>query len=313
MADQENDNGTAGSALPADELYEALVETSGELICFIDPSGRVAFASQAAVDLLGYAPAEMKGLHFSHFLDYEDALTAEEAFRNTRGETQLQREIPARHKEGHQVHLTYNARPLIDEDGEFKGVVAVVGDITELKRLQAELERMANEDDLTGLANRRRFLEHLAVHLVHAERYGWRGAVLMVDVDGLKKVNDRLGHAAGDSLIFQVADRLRQRLRESDFLARLWGDEFAVLLPEAEADDGSRVATALVSGIAADPFQLDSGDESRATASVGVTVLAERATVDEALKRADDALYLAKSRGGDCVAFFDRIPPDETR
>src|SRR5437867_3591825 len=137
MAEHENHNRTAGGALPADELYEALVETSGELICFIDPSGRVAFASRAAVELLGYTPAEMRGLHFNHFLDHEEAFTAEQAFRNTRGETQLHREIPARHKDGHQVHLTYNARPLIDENGEFKGVVAVVGDITELKRLQA--------------------------------------------------------------------------------------------------------------------------------------------------------------------------------
>lgn len=181
-----------------------------------------------------------------------------------------------------------------------EGIVAVVADISELDALRRRLERQAGEDDLTGLANRRRFREELDRHLAHGERYGWRGALLLLDVDHLKEVNDTCGHPAGDRLLTQVAGRLRKRLRRSDLLARLGGDEFAVLLQEANETQALIVAEAVVGQIAGTPFRVNGG--LRSTMSVGVAVIDGPTDTDDVMHRADDALYEAKRQGGDCAA-----------
>ncbi len=107
-------------------------------------------------------------------------------------------------------------------------------DITERKRVEAHLQHMADHDPLTGLLNRRRFEQELDRHVAHAQRYGTEGAVIVLDVDRFKQVNDAYGHSTGDRVITSVARVLRRRLRTTDTLARLGGDEFAVLLPKAD-------------------------------------------------------------------------------
>ncbi len=131
------------------------------------------------------------------------------------------------------------------EDAEPQLLLQVI-DVTERKRVEAQLQHMADHDPLTGLLNRRRFEQELARHVAHAQRYGAEGAALLLDVDYFKTVNDTYGHGAGDRLIAQVADALRDRLRTTDVIARLGGDEFAILLPKANREGAMMLARSLV-------------------------------------------------------------------
>lgn len=180
---------------------------------------------------------------------------------------------------------------------------AVVRDISERKRVEQELRRMATTDPLTGLWNRRRFMELSEGELSRLRRYGRPVSVLMLDIDHFKAVNDTNGHAAGDEALCLLADLCRAELRETDHLGRLGGEEFAVLLPETGLDEAADVAERLRQRLAAGAFPLPCGVTLRMTVSIGVASCAEDdTTVDGALGRADRALYRAKNGGRNRVA-----------
>jgi diguanylate cyclase (GGDEF)-like protein/PAS domain S-box-containing protein len=279
------------------ELYQALVESSAELIAMLDAGGHVRFVNQAVEEILGYSAAEMVGRHYSSFLDPRDLRLASDVGAEIgSGRSRISKEVSARRKDGDLVHLHLNARRVSGPDGEIGGIVATASDVTEQRRLLEELEALANEDDLTGLPNRRYFLTELDRYLERADLARDRGALLMLDVDGLKHVNDVHGHAAGDQFIVEMATRLASALGEGELLARLRGDEFAVLMPGAGPARVVQTAEAMLRAIAADEFPVGPG--INATASVGGQLLRHETTVDAALRDADHALYEAKRRGG---------------
>ena len=144
------------------------------------------------------------------------------------------------HASGSAVWVAINSTLVRDADGKPLHFLSQMQDVTERRRHEAELRHMADHDPLTGLLNRRSFERELERHVAYVERYGPRGAAIVLDLDHFKTINDTLGHSAGDELIVRVAHALRSRLRESDVLARLGGDEFAILLPEATAGGGRR-------------------------------------------------------------------------
>jgi diguanylate cyclase (GGDEF)-like protein len=172
------------------------------------------------------------------------------------------------------------------------------------ERMQ-ELEREAGEDPLTGLKNRRRFEEDLRVAMARARREGTTGAMLMLDLDHFKQVNDTHGHPAGDQLIREIAGVLRQRSRESDVLARLGGDEFAVVLPHCSASEARVVADVIATAIR--EHQPSGEGVEPLTASVGVAMFGERARTSPSavVTEADAAMYAAKDGGRDGVRVFD--------
>jgi diguanylate cyclase (GGDEF)-like protein len=176
-------------------------------------------------------------------------------------------------------------------------------DLRSLQITTSELRHLADHDALTGLLNRRRFEQELARHLAHVRRYGPEGAVLILDLDGFKPVNDRFGHAAGDRLLTRVAGVLRERLRVTDVLARLGGDEFAILLPRVDRHGAAAVAHSLVQTVRAEAL---TADASGVTISVGVIAFDERAPVvpEGVLAAADIAMYDAKAAGGDGWALY---------
>jgi len=170
----------------------------------------------------------------------------------------------------------------------------------ERRVLERELVRLANRDGLTDLFNRHRFDQELAKALLISRRYGRPAAVLVIDLDRMKAVNDALGHRVGDQVLCAVADVLRRELRASDVAARMGGDEFAVLLPETSPGDAAAVAERVVRGIrmcrvAPD----DGGDPAWTTASVGISALDAELPAERALAGADAAMYAAKRAGGD--------------
>jgi diguanylate cyclase (GGDEF)-like protein len=172
-----------------------------------------------------------------------------------------------------------------------------------------ELAREASHDPLTGLKNRRRFEEELRTELARSHRYGVPGALLMLDLDHFKQVNDTLGHPAGDRVLAEMAGVLRGRARETDVLARLGGDEFAIVLPRCEPKEAEEVAEEISRAIR-DRAGIDHGMPP-ITASIGIAPFGRghRLSYEAVLGRADAAMYAAKGSGRDRVRIFDATTP----
>lgn len=181
----------------------------------------------------------------------------------------------------------------------------VQGALAQAEKTEAELRHLADHDSLTGLLNRRRFRAELDQHVSFNTRYGGQGAVMIIDIDGLKEVNDRLGHQLGDNLLRRIAAILRERVRATDLVARLSGDEFAVLMPQADIAGALQLAEDLRAQVA-DGFPVPA-ETGAATISVGITMFgAERSGGAEAvLVAADQAMYRAKDEGRDRIALFE--------
>lgn len=173
------------------------------------------------------------------------------------------------------------------------------------ERMQ-ELERQASQDTLTGLDNRRRFEQDLAAAMARSRRYDSTGALLMLDLDGFKRVNDSHGHPAGDRVIREVAAVLRRRTRAGDSLARLGGDEFAVILPRCSAQEATLAAEALERELRE---HSSDGDSGPITASIGIAMFGEdpRMSLATLISEADTAMYAAKDAGGSAVRIFDPL------
>ncbi|MCW2968067.1 MAG: hypothetical protein JWM71_1839 [Solirubrobacteraceae bacterium] len=182
-------------------------------------------------------------------------------------------------------------------DGTPEHFISQIEDISERKRMEDELQRLADHDPLTDLWNRRRFEEELQRQLGRCKRYGETAALLLLDLDDFKQVNDTLGHKAGDDLLCAVADAMRVRLRRTDSLARLGGDEFAVLLAHVAPDQARVLAEDLAQSIRAHPVTVR-GREITATASIGVALLdRDMVSAEAALMGADIAMYESKAAG----------------
>jgi len=176
------------------------------------------------------------------------------------------------------------------------GFASIQIDITEVKALEQKMRFMALHDDLTGLANRRLFMEQSATLLATAKRDGARASVLYIDLDGFKGINDSLGHSTGDSLLTLIAKRMKARLRASDLIARLGGDEFVVFLQKTGAEQARFVADSLIKEIN-QPCAIGTR-KMTVGASIGMAHFpADGAEIDSLLVRADKALYDAKNRG----------------
>ena len=203
-----------------------------------------------------------------------------------------------------------------DADGRPLHLLDQIQDITERRRFEHELRRLADHDPLTGLLNRRRFEQELDRHVAEVARYGARGALLVLDLDHFKYVNDALGHHAGDELIVVVGALLQNRLRASDTLARLGGDEFAVLLPHADAKEAEHVAQALAAAVREQASVTAPGRPRRMTASIGIAPFGRPgASGAELMIEADLAMYEAKQAGRDryVVASTDAEAPRSAR
>ncbi len=200
--------------------------------------------------------------------------------------------------------------PVFDAQGQFRGYRGTGRDITERKRAEAKIQHLAFFDVLTGLPNRRMLLDRLQTALAASGRYQQRGALLFIDLDNFKDLNDTQGHDVGDQLLQQVAQRLSGCVREIDTVARLGGDEFVVMLEELDvavegaAAQAEAVGKKILSALN-QPYYF-AGGEHHSTPSMGVTLFyAQQESVDELLKRADLAMYQAKSAGRNTLRFFD--------
>jgi diguanylate cyclase (GGDEF)-like protein len=197
-----------------------------------------------------------------------------------------------------------------DDDGEITNYVATLTDITQRKRAEAEINQLAFYDQLTGLPNRRLLTDRLRQALATRARHQRHGALLFIDLDNFKALNDTLGHDKGDILLHQVAQRLVTGVRACDTVARLGGDEFVVMLDDLSENAQDAAAQTETVGekilAALNQTYLISAREHHSTASIGITLFREHTeSVDELMKRADTAMYQAKAAGRNTLRFFD--------
>jgi diguanylate cyclase (GGDEF)-like protein len=217
--------------------------------------------------------------------------------------------------DGEWIWTSVNTSLVRDEDGSPLYAIIQVQDVSERKRFEGQLQYLADHDPLTGLFNRRRFESELSRQVAFNSRYGPTGAVLVVDLDHFKYVNDTLGHAIGDEMIARVGTLLRERLRETDVVARLGGDEFAVLLPSADEEQARLVGEDIVKAVRTQTIQLSSERQLRLTACVGIALFGQEYDVghEAALVNADIAMYEAKEAGRDRCVLLDADDGPQTQ
>jgi diguanylate cyclase (GGDEF)-like protein/PAS domain S-box-containing protein len=257
--------------------------------------------------MVGYTTEELTRMTFADLVHPDDLGRDQEAVRamiaGERGDYATEKRYI--HAEGHVVWVSFHAVLVRDAEGEPAHFLTHVQDITDRRAYERELRHLADHDPLTGVLNRRALDREIRDHLGRVERYGHEGALLMLDMDNFKRVNDTLGHSAGDELMVRVARRLRSCLRESDVLARMGGDEFAVLLPEATAASARMVARKLCEGVRAEGMQTEGARHAGVTASVGGAPVGEVdgvvPTTEDLVRAADRAMYQAKAAGRDGI------------
>jgi diguanylate cyclase (GGDEF)-like protein/PAS domain S-box-containing protein len=211
-----------------------------------------------------------------------------------------------RHAGGHYLWVLVTVSLVRDDQGQPLYVISQVQDISQRMEHAERLEYLVDHDFLTGLFNQRRFEQELTKEVRRAARYGSSGALVLVDVDKFKDVNDAFGHKVGDELLEAVALALSHRMRQTDVLARVGGDEFAVLLPQTSAEQARVVAEGIVAAVR-DHVAVGSERSIRITASVGVALFGS-ATPAELMDNADRAMYDAKAAGRDGFAMFGSGP-----
>ena len=289
-----------------------LVSAIPDLVSLKDAEGRYLSGNPIFERFIGRREREFTGLTDAELLPAVEALRirALDQRAMAAGQPLVVEETLTFAQDGYSGHFETVKTPMRDARGRVTGVLSVCRDITDRRRAAQEIERLAFYDPLTGLPNRRLLLDRLDRAMGHCQRQQRLGALLFIDLDNFKDLNDTLGHDMGDCLLAQVAARLQACMRESDTVARFGGDEFVVMLENlagplaAAASQAEQVADKLQARLN-DPFELGA-QQHYSTPSIGITLFGDqRCGVDELLKRADLAMYQAKAAGRNTLRFFD--------
>jgi diguanylate cyclase (GGDEF)-like protein/PAS domain S-box-containing protein len=255
-------------------------------------------------EITGYSEEELLAQTWQDMTHPDDVATNVERVDAiaTGREQVVQYEKRYLHRSGASVWVRVSSSIVRDSEGQPLHFVAHVEDISDRRLAEDRLKDLADHDSLTGLLNRRRFDEDLRATILRMRRHGGTAALVLVDVDRFKEVNDTFGHKVGDDVLVSVAGALRGRLRATDIVGRLGGDEFAAILFEVEPAGAAQVADELAAAIRSRQVVTPTGQVG-VTASIGVVLLDGAALIseDEALIAADRALYTAKSDGRDRV------------
>ena len=304
---------TAREALEQQRAYfHQLFQSSPLAITLVDPEGRVVDVNPGFESMFGRSADEAKGHYNRHLVVPPEHWEEVDAFRDSilKGRP-ISRETQRMHSDGRLIPVSMLGYP-VKIDGAIAGMYYIYQDITERKRFEKELAHQAFHDDLTGLPNRVLFMERLEHAIKRAQRRtGYAFSVLMIDLDGFKKINDSLGHAAGDRYLQATAKRLCRCLREVDTVARLGGDEFALLLEEVGNPREIVAAVRRILTSIAEPVRYQT-EELFASASIGIVL---RTTgyddPNDILRDADTAMYRAKELGKNRFKVFNRAMHDQ--
>ncbi len=294
---------------------QVTLESIGDAVITTDERGHVDYLNPIAESLTGLPAADTRGLPLERVLrivrdtdrqvpvNLAATLLREARPLKLAGDTILVR------SDGGELAVDASATPIRDRTARIVGAVLVLKDVTRERQFAAQLSHQAQHDALTGLVNRHEFEQRLDRALATAAALGRRHAVLYLDLDHFKEVNDTCGHAAGDKLLLEISGLLQHKLRDRDTLARMGGDEFAVLLEHCAPDDATRIAESLRKGVANFAFAWEKR-QFRVGVSIGVVPIAGRhRSVTEVLRIADASCYRAKDAGRDRIHVHD--PEDD--
>lgn len=286
---------------------ELFLYCTGEAIFGTDIKGRCILVNNRLIQQSGFSRQELQGSKVHELIHHSDKNGRPFAWTDSALYRCLQEGVSQRsdndivwRKDGSSYPAVYIVEPVI-ESGSITGAVVVVRDMTEEVAQIEHLNHLARHDSLTGLINRREFEERLARILGSARLDGSEHVMCYLDLDRFKIINDRSGHLAGDELLRQVTGLLAQHIRKRDTLARLGGDEFGVLMEHCNLSEGKRVAENLREAVDGFRFHWE-GSTHRVGVSIGVlTISADAGEIEDVLKAADAACYVAKEGGRNCV------------
>jgi diguanylate cyclase (GGDEF)-like protein/PAS domain S-box-containing protein len=285
-------------------LFEAVLLASPDPIYVLDRAGTYIYANKATSELLalpvdaiiGKTSADL-GLPFAAELHkhHQQVVAQQSTYRG---------ELSHSFASGLEGRFEYLLAPVLDEQGSTEATVCISRDVTDRTRAEEEASHSAHHDLLTGLPNRRLLLDRLSQETKHAKRSHLPLAVLYMDLDGFKDINDSMGHEAGDRLLVEVARRLTECVREDDTVARLGGDEFTLILSGAKhRRDVELVAHSIINALAI-PFQI-AGKPVHISASIGAALFPQHAsTPDGLLRAADQAMFRAKKSPSNRFCFY---------
>ncbi|MCM3710733.1 sensor domain-containing protein [Sporosarcina luteola] len=281
----------------SEEKYRLIAENMTDLVTIIDKDGVIVYASPSLTPVLGFPLEYFEGKSAIDIVHPEDLPAIQEQFFSlyqSKGSAEM--EFRYRHKTKEWIWLEAKGTYFVDEkNGE--GFILVVSRVIEEKKMMRDkLTQMAFHDELTGLPNRRLFQEIMGQTLKEAKRNKENCALLYMDLDKFKWVNDHYGHSVGDELLKRLSKRVRRSLRESDVFARLGGDEFLVLLPDTEENEAMAIGERVLESLQ-EAWQIR-GNSFTTTSSIGIAMFPQDgATMDELMTNADNALYRAKENG----------------
>ena len=286
----------------AEARYRNLVVLAHDLVWSMDAKGRWTYLNNAVSRIYGYTPQEMIGQPFSNFQAAESVERDLEALASLQqGQELLNYETIHLDRENSPRHLSFNARPQFDEDGTLISITGTARDITAQKAFEHELTWQAQHDSLTGLFNRKYFMQELERLVTRVARNGAECAMLYLDLDQFKYVNDTLGHAAGDRLLIECTKMLHENIREGDLLSRFGGDEFTVLLYNLDTQAARQVAENTRTLF--ENFRyIDKGQSFNITCSIGISMITRNSpSAEDVLLHADLACNIAKTQGRNCA------------
>ena len=308
-----------GQRLRDQQFYtRSLFEANIDALMTTDPAGIITDVNKQMEALTGCTRDELIGAPFKNY--FTDPERAEASIKLVLSKNRVTNyELTARDRDGGETVVSYNATTFYDRDRRLQGVFAAARDITERKLAEAQILNLALHDSLTGLPNRRLLNDRLVQAMTASKRSASHGALIFLDLDNFKSLNDAHGHHAGDLLLIEVAERIRACVRAVDDIARFGGDEFVVILRELGKDNAEATREAggvaeKIRAILGQPYVLKIKPEGKAettvehhcSSSIGLILFLDHEVgAEQVIKWADKAMYQAKEAGGNQVRFFD--------
>ncbi len=301
----------------AERLFRSAFDGSPIGMALTEEDGRIVRVNSALCELSGHTAQELAGRRFDALIGSPEEGYKGRAVSALMSGERLRYKDETRfvHASGEPIWVALQATTIADDEGAPRRFLVQVQDITHRRRYEENLHYLATHDPLTGLHNRASFADQLDTHADLARRYGSDGALLLLDLDHFKYVNDTLGHQAGDQVIARVAKVLASRLRDSDVLARLGGDEFAALLPRATVLTAKRVAENLLDALRDERIAVSGANGRAMTASIGIAMFeaSDDLRGENVLVNADVAMYDAKEAGRNQLALHVEGEPAQAR
>jgi len=290
----------------SEEKYRTILEEIEEGYYEVDLKGNIKFVNRAACRQFGYSEEELIGSNYRAYVLKEDIKGVYKAWNKVyrTGEPLHSYPFATVRKDGTQIFVENSVSPLRNKEGKIIGFRAVSRDVTQRKQFEQKLADLATHDSLTGLPNRNLLDDRLTMGLALSRRSGNKLAVLMLDLDRFKIINDTMGHAVGDQLLKSVAERLTGVIRKSDTAARIGGDEFVLVLPHIHSPSDAAKLAQRILDIFREPFIID-GHQLNISTSIGIAVYPETGKeIDMLLKNSDKAMYQAKEQGRNMYKFY---------